>query len=384
MKIEITGSTKPGFLLKKAELENYVGKIAGICYTTKKEWEDINKEPEENSKKRYNTVIGSRHFSVSGHASYNMFINGIPKLLVMMLNNQLAYETSEKSARYTKMKLPEDEQFIYDKWINIFEKEISGRYPKLDSMKVTKLAQENARYLTSVFTPTIFEHTLNYRQVNHIYALLQNSINKPNKSNLEEMLTPHMKELCEELSKNIELDEKMQVNDKNKTLTLLNDYNVENNFSDTYSTNYQGSFAELAQAQRHRQIKYHMNIPENPTVFVPPIIEDNKELREEWLSDYEIVKDKIPQGMLVNINEMGDLDAFIEKAKERQCAYAQLEIDNQTRKTSILYKKALEEKNHPRYEDIADIAGKSRCQFKDYECKNPCGNPERIQGLGRI
>ena len=51
------------------------------------------------------------------------------------------------------MALPESEQKYYDKWLEIFEKEISDRYKdkfpeRFTDLKITKLAQENARYLT--------------------------------------------------------------------------------------------------------------------------------------------------------------------------------------------------------------------------------------------
>ena len=39
-----------------------------------------------------------------------------------MLNNEHEYNTSEKSARYTKMQPSEKEQLLYDKWVLLFEK----------------------------------------------------------------------------------------------------------------------------------------------------------------------------------------------------------------------------------------------------------------------
>ena len=42
----------------------------------------------------------------------------------MVLNNEHQYTTSEKSARYTKMKLSQKEQLVYDKWLEMFKNRI--------------------------------------------------------------------------------------------------------------------------------------------------------------------------------------------------------------------------------------------------------------------
>ena len=43
-------------------------------------------------------------------------------------------------------------------------------------------------------------------------------------------------------------------------------------FGWNYCTNYMASFAELAQAQRHRTLSYEIAVPDNPQFFVPFII----------------------------------------------------------------------------------------------------------------
>ena len=49
------------------------------------------------------------------------------KILAMIINNEKDYSTSEKSARYTKMKLSLKEQEIYDKWMSIFYNRIKPK-----------------------------------------------------------------------------------------------------------------------------------------------------------------------------------------------------------------------------------------------------------------
>ena len=89
-----------------------------------------------------------------------------------------------------------------------------------------------------------------------------------------------------------------------------------------------------------------------------------------------IVKKQVsvfPQGMLVNINEFGTMDWFIQKMKERKCSAAQLEINRQTNDTLEKYVKALKERNHPRAEELNRYTSGSRCTFHDYKCPTPCG-----------
>lgn len=103
------------------------------------------------------------HHSVFEHSHMTILIDGIPKLLAMTLNSHNNYVTSEKSARYTVMKPnTELENELYNKWLNIFMDIIPIAYPstKLD---IGKLAQENARYMLSVYTPTSMVYTVNYR-----------------------------------------------------------------------------------------------------------------------------------------------------------------------------------------------------------------------------
>jgi thiaminase len=106
-------------------------------------------------------------------------LEGIPKILAMILNNEKVYNTSEKSARYTKMNPSKEEKELYEKWINIYKEKISVEYPKIDEKRVEKLAQENARYLISIFTPaTIMGYTVNFCQLNYIVHWFEDYIKK--------------------------------------------------------------------------------------------------------------------------------------------------------------------------------------------------------------
>ena len=83
MKIEVIGSTKVGFVLPKEDAVNFSGKSAGICYLPDT-LETFFNEPEEKTIKRANGNIKSGHHSVFGHPTYNLSLEGIPKILAMI------------------------------------------------------------------------------------------------------------------------------------------------------------------------------------------------------------------------------------------------------------------------------------------------------------
>ena len=121
MKIKVIASTKVGYEMPKEEALKFSGKSAGICYLPDT-LEALLNEPEEKTNKRASGNIKSGHHSVFNHPVYNLSLEGIPKILAMILNNEKMYNTSEKSARYTIMETSDEEKNLYDKWIEIYKK----------------------------------------------------------------------------------------------------------------------------------------------------------------------------------------------------------------------------------------------------------------------
>ena len=83
---------------------------------------------------------------------------------------------------------------------------------------------------------------------------------------------------------------------------------------------------------------------------------------------------------MVNINEMGTMDWFIQKMMERKCTFAQLEINQQTDLILRKYVDELIKKGHPRAEELKSYLGGSRCTFSTYTCNTPCGFKEGVTG----
>ncbi len=365
----------------------YCGKIAGVCYS-KDGFDTIDKEPEEKTMKRINMTLDNGHHSVYDHVSITFNIHNIPKILSMVLNNEKQYTTSEKSARYTKIIrddnsiITSEEELLYNKWTEILKTKIKERYGNIYSdLQITKLARENARYFITVFMPTEMVYTTTLRQINNISAFMDRYIENCGNTDFELRLSNSMAQFINELERLNVLEDKLMINEKNRKLSLFNNASPEfiEYFGNVYTTNYTASYAYLAQAQRHRSLNYQMSIMNNKEYFIPPIIEDDIMLVEEWIMDMDKVSKVTPQGELISIYESGTYENFILKCKERLCSHAQLEINNQTRKILQKYKTFLEDINHPLKYDIINYLYGARCTFKDYRCLNDCKNIEGKQ-----
>lgn len=318
------------------DLYTFGGKMAGICYM-QEGYFDSKIHDVDKANSRADMVCGSGHHSVFDHSNITLQLSGLPKILAMVLNSTEQYATSEKSARYTKMQ-PETEleATIYDKWVNLFENKIHEVYSdRIDDKTRHKLAMENARYLTSVFTPTHMAWTTSYRQMEYIVEWLKDLSNKC--SNVSGNFNTKLSSLSAELADAIHscIDNLPVVRDnKARELEFLpfqlyNTYeNVHETIGDVYQLEYMVSFSCLAQLHRHRTIHYEMYFKGDSAleygVFTPPIIRGT-ELEKEWISDFNKVAYCFPQGTLVRVVEQGRAIKFFDKCKERLCGRAQLE-----------------------------------------------------------
>ena len=362
----------------KTALE-YSAKLAGECYEPEG-WEKLKNESEKKTNFRQNLTLSMEHQTPYEHVSVGFEANNIPKIVAMVLNNERQCSTSEKSARYTAIdpsidtNLTENEGELYKKWMMIFRVRIKEIYGEcFDDKKIEKLAQENARYLVTVFASTKMIHTVPLIQLNRIVTYMKKYMQKENKTEFDERLIESFKEFIACLEEVNVLDDSMQSNFKARSLSLFATKPIENEeFGNSYATNYKGSFAQLAQAHRHRTLEYGMTLLDEKEYFVPPILLNDPMLVEEWMNDITSVANVNPQGELVSINEMGTYSKFILKTKERLCSAAQQEIMAQTRATLLKYKDALEASNHPLAKDIEKYSRGARCTFPDYTCAKDC------------
>ena len=369
MEIKVIASTKVGYVMPKDEAVDFSGKSAGICYLPDT-LETLFEEAPEKTQRRADGNIKSGHHSVFGHPTYNLSLEGIPKILAMILNNEKIYNTSEKSARYTHMEPSPQEKELYEKWIEIFKEQILTQYPKFEEKRAIKLAQENARYLISVFTPaTVMEYTVNFGQLNYIINWAKDYIKNAEENTFSIKLKETFKEFLAAMP-DLEI-EGLDSRNKNRNFSLFAQRKNRNEeFGENYSVTYLASFAQLAQAQRHRTLSYEITLLDEPKYYVPPIIAGTN-LEKERLKDISSLKEFFPQGMLVQVNERGTIENFVLKCMERLCGFSQLEIMQETKNIMNKYLEATKDKPEL-YQYLLPYSRGARCTFPGWKCDSPC------------
>ena len=369
MEIKVIASTKVGYVMPKDEAVDFSGKSAGICYLPDT-LETLFAEAPEKTQRRADGNIKSGHHSVFGHPTYNLSLEGIPKILAMILNNEKIYNTSEKSARYTHMEPSPQEKELYEKWIEIFKEQILTQYPKFEDKRALKLAQENARYLISVFTPaTVMEYTVNFGQLNYIINWAKDYIKNAEENTFSIKLKETFKEFLAAMP-DLEI-EGLDSRNKNRNFSLFaKRKNRNEEFGENYSVTYLSSFAQLAQAQRHRTLSYEITLLDEPKYYVPPIIAGTN-LEKEWIKDISSLKEFFPQGMLVQVNERGTIENFVLKCMERLCGFSQLEIMQETKNIMNKYLEATKDKPEL-YQYLLPYSRGARCTFPGWKCDSPC------------
>lgn len=354
------------------------GYFAAFCYMNGN-FDSIVAQGKEKALKRLENCRKSGHHSVMDHVSFSLRIEECPKILAMILNNEKMYATSEKSARYTVMKTEGLEKKLYEKWIDIFQEKILEVYPEIDNiatlkgkkvMPSRKLAQENARYLISVFTPaTTMAYSTSWRQIQYLLNWIDNFEDNFENNPFNIKLNGILKDFASELNN---LGFEPLDDGKGRTFSLLAKRVRNEEFGENYSVNYKATFAELAQAQRHRTLAYEIMVPNDNSMefYIPEIIRNDEQLLREWINDISSLSNNFPQGCLISINERGIVEDFISKCQERLCGHAQLEIARQTADTVKKYYNAT--KNNKYINSlVGKYFGKARCQA-GYECTNPC------------
>lgn len=369
------------------------GKQAGICYMGESYFDSAVTDTLK-AVKRFHTTIGNDHHSIIDHCKVTILFEGISKMLAMVLNSLQDYCTSEKSGRYTIMTSNNPiEKELYEKWSTILVSRIKTLEPSIDDKLATKLAQENARYFLSVFTrSTTMSYTTSYRQWNYIidwcknYIETHQPIDGEERTFFENELYSDISELYSSLMNisDLYIPELRDPNNRHfsflaRQVDDIMGYSNSEYFGDVYKTIYSGSFVQLAQAQRHRTLKYFMQFNGIATKFyVPTMLWGTANLSDEWLNDMLKVADRIPQGTLVDIVEMGYIGDFFLKCRERLCGRAQHEIMHQICET--LTRMLLEgefstavQNELLKYigitEEIQNISPK--CVLR-YGCKEPC------------
>lgn len=367
MDIEVKGTTNG--IRDVDEILNFCAAAARVCYSKY----DFDTLITENKAKLIEQTLRSGHHSVFDHFQFNIYLSDIPKFGAMVLNNEKMYVSSEKSARYTQMNPAPKEKGLYDKWLPVFERKIKDKYPSMDDLKTKKLAQENARYLTSVFTPTKIFHTISFRQLNYVMHYFEEFMDEAEDNDFNKKTVEFMKEFNSSLKKYY-IPQLKSLNQRSLSIFAKRKNHAEE-FGENYSTTYLTSFACLGQLHRHRTIRYEMQPvkeSEKPQFFIPPILGEEN-LIKEWVNDSESVSENYPQGQLIQVHESGAYTDFISKMCERLCGHSQLEIMQNTADTLKKYVTQTKSTNKEVHEILAPYLDAARCRFPKVTCRtDPC------------
>ena len=377
------------------DINHFAGIAAGVCYMPN-DFYDLASESDQKCIKRALNCIKNGHHSVFDHVHVSLVLEDVPKILCMVLNNEKVYTTSEKSARYTIMKnLNNKDKYLYEKWTMILSNIISQKYPDFDKKTIEKKALENSRYFIGIFTNcSTMLHTISIRQLNYeIYMMEQYIENNKNANELS--FEYHLSRVFKEFLENVaiyKIDGLIPVR-KDRELSLFNyPTDIKEEFGINYSTTYKASFSCLAQLQRHRKIAYSIKLDKYPRFYIPNIIkgittfEYQKNFNHQittnpqvttltdlWIQDMNSMKFNYPQGMLVNINESGSMDDFIDKLYERNCCQAQLETTRNCNQVFYRYLESLKlTMQNSLHDKLAKYEG-PRCKFDGFDkCNSRC------------
>lgn len=365
-------------------LEILGGKLAGLCYMPD-DYLSKSIQNVDSAIKRAELTSKSGHHSVFDHGYLTLIIEDIPKILAMIINSTKAYNTSEKSGRYTIMKPETDRELeLYNKWYSKIKEEIGKKYNDLDSSTVDKLSKENARYMISIFTPATMAFSTSYRHLCYILdwskKLESNLGNIQNEFSikLRDVIRDFISELEKVIGKKVVTDNKDRYYEFIPGLNGIDIRNHKDVYGDVYTTKYSISLVGLAQLERHRTLDYKTLFNgdmSNAKYYIPKILTDNEELVKEWLDDIRSISYCIPQGTLVDVIESGTFENFALKCKERLCGRAQLEVMENTK--DILEKfmsnrDLLNSLNIAKLDDMVYNGLVPKCGFRGYKCKEVC------------
>lgn len=399
----------------------FAGQNAGVC-CSKESFPEIKTSEDEDRCIERAKKYGRIHQSIHDHMHITFELK-IPKFMAMILNSINVYNTSEKSSRYVEME-PETklEMEMYNKWNDTLKDLYMKIFTNAKESDANRFARENARYMLSVFVPTMQTYTISFRQVIllalHLKDLSDIIYNERNFDctsaaptfchNFYNGLSIYSKELSSLLLSRIGVNEiNMPLRDIKMQHIRFLDYIYEDQYQyenrelkkehilDSYTLSYTGSLAMVAQLQRHRSIRYSIRLPffnQSPLGFYTPPILLNKvdnyiiDKRGEWQKDIVKISNYImPQGTLCNITEQGIFEDFALKCKERLCSRAQLEVRQSTKDN---LQKFIDNKYDLCYHnrELIDSMTKDgeilpRCMFDDFTCNETCDKGDKLSTL---
>lgn len=362
-------------------MKTFSGKNAGIC-CLKETFTGAEALSAVKCTNRFLSTAKNGHHSIADHVKVEILFESCSKMMAIVLNSLQDYCTSEKSGRFTEMTGNSPREIeLYSKWKGIFRQVLLKQNPTIDDKSLSgyvraksgdetvivengvcdsyselveqaretltlpseKMAQENARYILSIFThSTTFGYTTSLRQWNYIHDWAEKYLAGTKDDNFfDQNLREEMTELRDFIRGNLYVEDLRDT--KGRCFEFLTDNagvgkhpmsSIDMDVNElevagvAYTISYFCSYCSIAQSERHRTLKYFMSMnklcPTEYGFFTPDFIVGSN-WESEWFEDLESVKDLIPQATLIKIVETGFIGDFLLKCKERLCGAAQFE-----------------------------------------------------------
>lgn len=317
--------------------KTFAGKQAGICYMADTYFGTKVSDPEA-AIKRWHSTIKNAHHSIGDHVNVTVYFENVPKIFAMIMNSLQMYSTSEKSARYTEMAAVDGkEKELYDKWKAKLEPIIAAEYgDKMEEAQIKKLAQENARYFISLFTPaTSFAYTTSIVQWAKILKWVPNFLRfDADMRDFKDKVLTVLEDVWKLPVFEYLRDEEI-VDNKCRSISFFDYHYDADLIGDSYQIRYTASGSSVAQLERHRTTILKIR-PIKDMYYVPDILLPKDQsvvnfgtpeaaLADEWLADMRSIATNYPQGMIFEVLESGTIEGFELKLKERLCGRAQYE-----------------------------------------------------------
>lgn len=417
-----------------AELQDNIFRISGKAAAVYYKPEGFDENNLESLKKRAIEEAARENYSIFEHDCITFKLN-TSKIMGMVLKSMNFYNSTEKSTRYTMLELETDiEKEIYAKWKNIFEKLVRSYYGDFYTEDdIQKHAMENARYFTSIFTPTTMIYTVPFSRavllsqwLKSLSELMGNvNVNVGNNEvnldynwvygrfatecgeladvigeaigvyNFGDIITNTINDgveffrVANYILKTKDIVAKDEDLQKKEIGDLYKDSIKEDFYSDCYISNYKASFVAVSQMETHRALHYSIDIPVHCVQpYIPKIIRGSA-YEVQWREDFQKLLDMqiLPQATLLEVSECGRFEDFYMKCKQRLCSKSQLEITEITRDQVVKFAKyssnlsgmnqillgnMIRKGPGVNWKKPETVIVESRCKFADFHCDNPC------------
>lgn len=354
MDLKIITSNKSAELTSREELEIFGGRLAGISMLSNSLDEVLAEDVSKTQRRIKQIKLGGLH-NVYEHNAITLYLEDVPQILGIIFAGE-KYHIVASGVKEGTSENPKAD-VLYKKWTDIFKTKIKKKYSnvlEMTDVRVLAVAKYFAGYLNSAFASINMVLTTNYKGFNNIISSLSKFISKDNKTPFEEKLIPYLNELVEKLKTLPYYDKELENLSIDKVKIFSSGKDSEEYFGDVYSTTYNASLIELKESLGYRNINYKITVKDGE-YYIPKIIDDSASFSELWLSDLKDLEKDYPMATLLEIQEMGELDSFLEKLGDCRKSASALEIADVTEGVFTKYEYALRMKIHPRAEEVIDL-----------------------------